>query len=116
GMAALFLCGLIGPKMPWIWLLLLALPLFGGFLRREQRKLQSLIMAFLDDLAREWNLVKIPLPNGSPASGSPAKPPPLHSPGAAAPTPFSPPVNDNTAGPATPRPTTPASIPPRDPA
>ena len=39
----LLLCGLVGPRLPWLWLLLLTLPLFVWFLRREQRNLQSMI-------------------------------------------------------------------------
>ncbi|HOC56389.1 MAG TPA: glycosyltransferase [Verrucomicrobiota bacterium] len=60
----LFLCGLIGPRLHWMWLLLLTLPLFAWFLRREQRNLQSLIAVFLDDLAKEWALAKVPAHSG----------------------------------------------------
>jgi hypothetical protein len=55
----LLVCGFVGHREPWLWLLLLTLPLFGWFLRREQRNLQSLIAVFLDDLAKEWHLTKV---------------------------------------------------------
>ncbi len=41
------------------WLLLLSLPLFAWFLRRQARKLQSLIAVFLEDVAKDWKLVKL---------------------------------------------------------
>jgi len=69
----LLICGLLGPRLPWLWLLLLTLPLFVGFLSREQRNLQSLIVVFLDDLAKEWHLVKVH-PEGARESGSTGHP------------------------------------------
>ena len=55
----LLICGFVGPRLPWLWLLLLTLPLFAWFLRRQQRNLQSMIAVFLDDLAKEWHLTKV---------------------------------------------------------
>jgi GT2 family glycosyltransferase len=55
----LLICGLVGPRLPWLWLLLLTLPLFVWFIRREQRNLQSMIAVFLDELAKEWHLTKV---------------------------------------------------------
>ena len=55
----LLICGFAGPTRPWLWLLLLTLPLFAWFIHREQRNLQSMIAVFLDDLAAEWNLAKV---------------------------------------------------------
>jgi GT2 family glycosyltransferase len=55
----LLICGLAGPRLPWLWLMLLTLPLFAWFLRREQRNLQSMIAVFLDELAKEWRLTKV---------------------------------------------------------
>jgi GT2 family glycosyltransferase len=55
----LLVCGLVWPRLPWVWSLLLTLPLFGWFLRRQQRNLQSMIVVFLDDLAGEWHLTKV---------------------------------------------------------
>ena len=45
--------------LPWLWLLLLTLPLFALFIRREQRNLQSIIAVLLDELAKEWKLAKV---------------------------------------------------------
>ncbi len=70
----LLICGFVGPRLPWLWLLLLTLPLFAWFLRREQRNLQSMIVVFLDDLAKEWRLTKV-----QPGS---ARQPPAEPPGA----------------------------------
>jgi O-antigen biosynthesis protein len=55
----LLVCGFVGPRLPWLWLLMLTLPLFVWFLHREQRNLQSMIVVFLDDLAKQWRLVKV---------------------------------------------------------
>ncbi len=59
----LLVCGLFGPRLPWLWLVLLTLPLFVWFLRREQRNLRSMIVVFLDELAKDWHLVKVEPPN-----------------------------------------------------
>jgi len=40
-------------------LILVTIPLFAGFLRRQQRTLQSLIQVLLDDLAKEWKLTRV---------------------------------------------------------
>jgi hypothetical protein len=71
----LVLVGLVASWRPWLWLLLLTLPLFAWFLRRQQRDLQSLIVVLLDRLARDWQLDKVPriaalapeVPNPAPA-------------------------------------------------
>jgi GT2 family glycosyltransferase len=51
--------GLVGFNRPWPWLILLTLPIFGWFVAREKRKLQSVTTVFLDELAKERGLVKI---------------------------------------------------------
>jgi hypothetical protein len=38
----------------------LTLPAFAYFLWRQKRKLQSLVIVFLDELAKELKLVKVP--------------------------------------------------------
>jgi O-antigen biosynthesis protein len=53
------LCGFVGGWLPWLWCLLLTLPLFIWYLRHEQRNLQSLIVVFLDEAAKDWKLTKI---------------------------------------------------------
>jgi O-antigen biosynthesis protein len=55
----LLICGFIAPRLPWLWLLLLSLPLFAWFIRRQQRNLQSMIAVLLDELAREWKLSRV---------------------------------------------------------
>ncbi len=52
-------CGILAPQRPWLWLMLLSLPLFAWFIRRQQRNLRSIIVIFLDELAKEWNLTKV---------------------------------------------------------
>lgn len=47
--------------VPPVWLLLLTVPFFAWFLNREKRKLQSLMVVFLDELAKELKIIKVPL-------------------------------------------------------
>jgi len=71
----LVLVGLVASWRPWLWLLLLTLPLFAWFLHCQHRALQSLIVVLLDRLARDWQLDKVPriaalapeVPNPAPA-------------------------------------------------
>ncbi len=51
--------GLFSGWQNWLWLLLLTLPAFGYFLSREKRNLQSLVIVFLDDLAKQWKFLKV---------------------------------------------------------
>jgi hypothetical protein len=53
---------------PWSFLILLTIPLCAWFLMRDQRNLQSIAAALIDELARELNLVKI---HASPAFTTP---------------------------------------------
>lgn len=76
--------GFAGRRFPWLWLLLLTLPVLAWFLRREQRTLQSMLLVLLDNLARKWNLATLPpadvqittaqspavSPNGKPSSAN----------------------------------------------
>jgi hypothetical protein len=70
----LVLLGFVASWQPWLWLLLLTLPLFAGFLRREQRDLQSLIVVLLDQLAGDWKLRKVH-PTTPPSASEPLKTP-----------------------------------------
>jgi len=54
----------------WSALLLLTLPLFAYFLHRQKRHLQSLLIVFLDGLAKELKLIKIPANQSSAPSAS----------------------------------------------
>ena len=55
----LLVLGSVGRWLPWLLLPLLTLPLLAWFLHRQKRTLQSVTMVFLDELAKERNLVKI---------------------------------------------------------
>jgi glycosyltransferase involved in cell wall biosynthesis len=55
----LLVLGFVGAKFPWLWLLLLSLPMLAVFLRREQRNLQSMLVVLLDELAKESRLTKV---------------------------------------------------------
>ncbi|MSU58202.1 MAG: glycosyltransferase [Pedosphaera sp.] len=52
--------GFFGGWLKWLALLLLTLPLFAYFLHRQKRNLQSLVIVFLDELAKQRKLIKIP--------------------------------------------------------
>jgi len=58
----------------WRWLLLLAVLPGIWFLRREARHLQSLIITFLDEAAKEWGLRKLVQAPTASAPEQPAKP------------------------------------------
>ena len=45
--------------LPWFWMLLLTMPIFGWFIEQEKRNQQRLIAAFLGDVARERGLTKL---------------------------------------------------------
>jgi len=49
----------VSPKLPWIWFLLLTLPALAWFFGQEQRNLQRLVIAFLDDVAKSKGLTKL---------------------------------------------------------
>jgi hypothetical protein len=54
----LLLLGLVG-RWWWLWLVLFSVPLFAWFLRRQGRSLQSMIVVFLDHLAKHSGLIKL---------------------------------------------------------
>ncbi len=56
----LLVIGILWRLAPWLWLLLLGTPLLFWFLRHQQRQLQSLFTVFLDTLAKEIKLTKVP--------------------------------------------------------
>jgi glycosyltransferase involved in cell wall biosynthesis len=58
-MFELLIIGIVSPDQPWLWMLLLTMPIFGWFLEQEKRNLQRLIAAFLDDVARQRGLIKL---------------------------------------------------------
>lgn len=64
--------GYFGGWLKWLALLLLTLPLFAYFLHRQKRNLQSLLVVFLDNLAKQLQLVKIPADSGRQQAAKPA--------------------------------------------
>jgi GT2 family glycosyltransferase len=56
----LLLIGLVATTVPWLWMLLLTLPLLGIYFENEKRILQRLIVAFLDEVAAKYELTKVP--------------------------------------------------------
>jgi GT2 family glycosyltransferase len=55
----LLVIGIVSKDQPWLWMLLLTMPIFGWFLEQEKRNLQRLIAAFLDDVAKQRGLTKL---------------------------------------------------------
>ena len=57
--------GFVGTENPWLWLILLTMPIFAWFLEQEQRDLQRLISLVLDDVAKVkgFSKIKFPLPD-----------------------------------------------------
>jgi len=51
--------GVLAHKQPWLWMLLLTMPLFGWYIEYEKRLLQRLIAVFLDDVARQRGLSRM---------------------------------------------------------
>ena len=45
--------------MPWVWLVLLSMPVFIWFVQREKRGLQSSLTIVLDKMAKEWRLERV---------------------------------------------------------
>jgi O-antigen biosynthesis protein len=67
----LLIIGFVGRWLPWLWLLLLTMPIFVMFLSREKRTLQSVMIVFLDDVAKEWKLFKVPYDYETPKPETP---------------------------------------------
>jgi hypothetical protein len=61
----LLVVGFAGRWKPWLWSFLLTMPLVAWMLTREKRNLQSMMTVFLDEVAKGWNMIKVPLENGS---------------------------------------------------
>jgi O-antigen biosynthesis protein len=55
----LVVIGFIQQDLWWIWLLLLTVPAFAWYLRRDQRDLQRLISTVLDEIAKISGLIKL---------------------------------------------------------
>ena len=72
GALGLLISGALGSRYPWLWSLLLSLPLFAWFLYRDQRTLRSMVVVLTDDLAKENDLFRAQAP--SPASAPTSTP------------------------------------------
>lgn len=57
----LLLIGLLASAVPYLWMLLLTLPLLGLYFENEKRILQRMIVALLDEVAAQHGLTKVPL-------------------------------------------------------
>lgn len=63
--------GSLAPREPWLWMLLLSLPMVGWYLEHEKRHLERLITAFLDDVARPIQLSRVDPPTHPHSPGPP---------------------------------------------
>ena len=63
----------LGPVQPWIWMLLLSMPVASWLLEHEQAQLIQSIAALVDQTAAELKLIKLPKPETLEVSGP--KPP-----------------------------------------
>ena len=61
----LLVIGIVRHEQPWMWMLLLTMPIFGWFLEQEKRNQQRLIAAFLDDVAKQRGLTKLRFDEGN---------------------------------------------------
>jgi len=78
----LLVIGFFGTLFPWLWAVLLTLPLMAWWQTRQQRNLRRLIAAFLDDVAKDVGLTRVqkqPLP-AAPAAASPGSSSPRSAP------------------------------------
>jgi hypothetical protein len=60
----LLVIGVVGKWLPWLRLMLLSVAVFAWFLVWEKRNLQSLMVVVLDEVAKKWNMIKIPAKDG----------------------------------------------------
>jgi len=57
--AELTLVGMLAPVQPWLWMILITLPILDLFLNGEKRRMQRLLASLLDQIASEHKLVKL---------------------------------------------------------
>ena len=51
--------GVVAREEPWLWMLLLTIPVFGLFLEQEKRNLHRMVAAVLDGVARDNKMVRL---------------------------------------------------------
>jgi hypothetical protein len=69
--------GSFGGWLKWIGMVLLTLPLFAYFQHCQKRKLQSLLVAFLDELTKGLKLIKVSADQTITPPAATPKPPPM---------------------------------------
>jgi GT2 family glycosyltransferase len=67
--------GSVCRSIQWSAIILITMPLLAYFLHRQKRAVQSLLVVFLDNLAKELNLIKMPAET-APAPSAPTTPTP----------------------------------------
>jgi hypothetical protein len=55
----MLIIGVVAREEPWLWMLLLTIPLFGLFLEQEKRNLHRMVAAVLDSVAREKKMTRL---------------------------------------------------------
>src|SRR5262249_33664519 len=55
----LLIVGVLARELPWLWMLLLTMPVLGWYLEHEKRNLQRIIAVFLDEVARQRTMLKM---------------------------------------------------------
>jgi len=55
----LLVVGIVAREEPWLWMLLLTIPLFGLFLEQEKRSLHRMVAAILDTVARQKSMTPL---------------------------------------------------------
>ncbi len=55
----LLIIGMVAKDLPYLWMLLLTMPLLGLYLEQDKRDLQRMIVAFLDSVANDLKLKKL---------------------------------------------------------
>jgi hypothetical protein len=61
----LLIIGSLWRLIPWLWLLLLTMPVIAWLIHQQERDLHGLIALLLDDVAKEFKLVKVERPMSS---------------------------------------------------
>src|SRR4030095_1144078 len=54
----LLVIGIVRSEQPWLWMLLLTMPIFGWFIEQEKRNLQRLIAGLLHDVGKPRGLTQ----------------------------------------------------------
>jgi O-antigen biosynthesis protein len=56
----LLVIGFLWPFFPWLWAMLMSLPLLAWWLHRQEHNLRRLMAVFLDEIARDIGFTKVP--------------------------------------------------------